>query len=172
MAEINWLRMEKRVRDILRLVNQQCVIEQEAWDRLTEEKLRDALTSIDEIIAHETGRGHEISPAGLSGERSAAIQRREGGGQNWQDWEQDTRRETCLMTRNWWERYFLMSLNSPDGNSGRTLVFIVNPKRNPYKGIKLWSWRHKQYPKLERFFVKRGGGVSIRLGRGLGEKKR
>lgn len=54
---INWLRMEQRIREKLRLVNQQCV---------SEERLRDALTSIDEILAHETRRGNEFPPGGLS----------------------------------------------------------------------------------------------------------
>lgn len=65
---MNSSRMEKRIRDVLRLVNQQCV---------TEDRLQDALTRIDEIVAHETGRGNEISPARLSGARTAAIQRKE-----------------------------------------------------------------------------------------------
>lgn len=66
--DINWPRMETRIRNVLRLVNQQ---------EVTHNKLRDALTSIDEIVASETGRGNEIGAGYLSGERTIAIQRYE-----------------------------------------------------------------------------------------------
>lgn len=64
----NLQNMENRIRSALRLVNQQCI---------SEDRLRDALTRIDEIMANETGRGNEISPGGLSGQRAMAIQRQE-----------------------------------------------------------------------------------------------
>lgn len=67
-AKTDWFRMEKRIRNTLRLVNQQCI---------TETRLRDALTTIDEIVANETGRGNEISAGGLSGTRTIFIQRHE-----------------------------------------------------------------------------------------------
>jgi len=56
----------------------------------------------------------------------------------------------------WWYKRFQISLNSPDGNSGRTLVFVLRPRKNPYGGIKLWSWHKGDYRKLERFFNNRG----------------
>lgn len=67
-SKIDWIRMEKRIRYELRLVNQQCV---------SEDHLRDALTTIDEIIAHETGKKHELSPGRLSGDLAALINRQE-----------------------------------------------------------------------------------------------
>lgn len=70
-GKVNWPNLEDRIRNVLRLVNQQCV---------TEDRLRDALTRIDEIVAHETGRGNEISAGGLSANRAALIQRQEWSG--------------------------------------------------------------------------------------------
>ena len=64
----NWERLERRIREVLRRTNQQCI---------DEGVLLDALTRIDEIIANETGKGNEISPGYLSGKRAAAIQREE-----------------------------------------------------------------------------------------------
>lgn len=64
------LNLESRIRSVLRLVNQQAI---------TDNHLRDSLTKIDEIIANETGRGNEISPGYLSGERAVWIQRQEWG---------------------------------------------------------------------------------------------
>ena len=66
---MEWSRMEQRIRGVLLLVNQQCPCE---------DNLRNALTAIDEIMAHETGRGNELSSGGLSEPQEAVeIQRRE-----------------------------------------------------------------------------------------------
>lgn len=58
--------------------------------------------------------------------------------------------------KGWWEKRFCIELNSPDGNSGRTLKFITCPKNNAFKGVKLLSWHKGERPKLERFMTKRG----------------
>lgn len=53
----DWLRLEARVRGVLRHV---------ANDTVSEDRLRDALTEIDAILAAETLRGSEIPCGGLS----------------------------------------------------------------------------------------------------------
>lgn len=49
-----------------------------------------------------------------------------------------------------------IDLASPDDNSGRTLVLITRPKKNPYHGIKIMSWHKHELSKIESFMGKIG----------------
>lgn len=49
-------------------------------------------------------------------------------------------------------RRFCIWLDSPDGNSTRTLTFITRPSKNAYKGIDICSWKPGERERLERFF--------------------
>lgn len=62
-TDMNWLRLEKRLRNALRL-----------FARLgtTEQLMRETITRIDEIIANETKRGNELPP-GWCGEAYEGI---------------------------------------------------------------------------------------------------
>lgn len=56
----------------------------------------------------------------------------------------------------WIDRYFWLRLDSPDGNSRRTLKFIHRPNHNSFRGLKLFSYRHYNWPRLEKFLHKLG----------------
>ncbi len=54
------------------------------------------------------------------------------------------------------ERRFKLYLNSPDGSSGRTLVFITKPNKSKYNGIKISSWHRGEKRRLESFLDRIG----------------
>jgi hypothetical protein len=52
------------------------------------------------------------------------------------------------------DQLFSLILNSPDGNSGRTLV--LNDSPGSFKGTKLYQWRKGEEPLLEAYLAERG----------------